>query len=78
MTAQYQANDYRCACMAGSLGKLGVYYLYGSYRIKYVGFQTPLDCIPQGTVLRMSLANWWKKGDSDEERCYLQLSGWYV
>lgn len=59
-------------------GKSGVYYLYGSYRIKYVGFQTPLDCIPQGTVLRMSLANWWKKGDSDEERCYLQLSGWYV
>lgn len=59
-------------------GKPGVYYLYGSYRIKYVGFQTPLDCIPQGTVLRMSLANWWKKGDSDEERCYLQLSGWYI
>lgn len=42
------------------------------------GFQTPLDYIPQGTVLRMSLANWWKKGDSDEERCYLQLSGWYL
>ena len=53
-------------------------YLYGSYRIKYVGFQTPLDYIPQGTVLRISLANWWKKGDSDEERCYLQLSGGYL
>jgi len=44
--------------------------------ISYVGFQSPVDSIPAGTLLRVSLARWWSPND-DEERCYLQLSGWY-
>lgn len=53
------------------------YYLYGNVRIKFVGFQEPVARIPAGTVIRLSLANWWDDG-SGEERCYLQLSGWYL
>ena len=46
--------------------------------ITFVGYQNPVDIIPAGTVVRVSLARWWKPSDSeDEERCYLQLSGWY-
>lgn len=44
--------------------------------ISYVGYQTPVDDIPAGTLIRVSLARWWSPND-DEERCYLQLSGWY-
>lgn len=54
-----------------------IYYRYGDYKIKYVGFQEPLEIIPQGTMIRMSLANWWSKDPNLEHRCYLQLSGWY-
>jgi hypothetical protein len=47
-------------------------------KIRYVGFDPPIDAIPTGTLIRVSLARWWKPEDSDiEERCYLQLSGWY-
>lgn len=53
------------------------YYYYKDIRIKFVGFQDIVDIIPQGTIIRLSLANWWKKNESTEERCYLQLSGWY-
>ena len=50
----------------------------GFKRLKYVGFEKPVDLIPAGTLMRISLARWWKPEDSDlEERCYLQLSGWY-
>lgn len=46
--------------------------------ITYVGFQPPIDAIPAGTLVRVSLARWWTPEDADiEERCYLQLSGWY-
>ena len=46
--------------------------------ITYVGFQPPVNLIPAGTLVRVSLARWWAPEDSDiEERCYLQLSGWY-
>ncbi len=45
--------------------------------IPYVGFQTPVDSIPAGTLVRVSLARWWTPNE-DEERCYLQLSGWYI
>lgn len=51
-------------------------YPIGSRNISYVGFQTPIDLIPAGTLVRVSLARWWSPND-DEERCYLQLSGWY-
>lgn len=44
--------------------------------ISYVGFLNPLDKIPAGTLTRVSLARWWSPNE-DEERCYLQLSGWY-
>ncbi len=63
-------------------GKIRYNYDDGSrrwgYNISYVGLSTPVDVIPQGTLIRMSLAHWWSPDDSDvEERCYLQLSGWY-
>lgn len=44
--------------------------------ISYVGFQNPIDIIPAGTLVRVSLARWWSPNDG-EERCYLQISGWY-
>lgn len=49
------------------------------YTIKYVGLEdNPPMIIPKGTLIRLSLAHWWKPEDSeDEERCYLQLSGFY-
>ena len=46
--------------------------------IKYVGLETPPNIIPKGTLLRMSLARWWSPNINEvENRCYLQLSGWY-
>lgn len=60
------------------------YYCYpGKYmcpkrRFRYKGLVKPVDVIPADTLLRVSLARWWKPEDSDlEERCYTQLSGWY-
>ena len=48
---------------------------YG-YTISFVGADEPLDTIEEGSLIRLSLAHWWKPEDSDdEERCYLQLSG---
>jgi hypothetical protein len=48
-------------------------------RITYVGFEPPVDLLSQGTLVRVSLARWWRPADAPdmEERCYLQLSGWY-
>jgi hypothetical protein len=54
------------------------YYMYENIRIKFVGFQTPIEHIPAGTIIRLSLANWWNGDGSGEDRCYLQLSGWYL
>jgi ATP-dependent DNA helicase RecQ len=58
--------------------------LYGppkDYRhLKYVGFERTIPNIPADTLVRVSLAKWWKPQDADasfEERCYAQLSGWY-
>lgn len=46
------------------------------YTISYVGSAEPLDTIEPGSLVRLSLAHWWKPENSDdEERCYLQLSG---
>lgn len=60
------------------------YYTYPGnnkdFRFRYVGEETPIDQIPKGTMVRLSLAYWWKPddvGDDCEERCYSQLSGWY-
>jgi hypothetical protein len=46
--------------------------------IRYVGFAEPLPRIPADTLLRVSLARWWKPDWANDERCYLQLSGWYT
>ena len=54
------------------------YYSYGDIKIKFVGFQNPITIIPAGTLIRLSLANWWNGDGSGEDRCYLQLSGWYL
>jgi hypothetical protein len=61
---------------SGFLGKTK-YWFKGCYAINYVGFQEPIDIIPVGTLLRMSLANWWSPDNITEKRCYLQLSGWF-
>lgn len=47
-------------------------------RFPYVGFEPAIQIIPSGTLMRISVARWWKPEDSEiNERCYLQLSGWY-
>lgn len=43
--------------------------------ISFVGFQEPIAIIPAGTLVRVSLARWWTH--ENEEKCFLQLSGWY-
>lgn len=47
--------------------------------MSYVGEPAAIATIPSGTLVRVSLARWWKPDDVDdlEERCYAQLSGWY-
>lgn len=58
-----------------------VRYLYpcesGKRSLPYVGFASPVDSIPAGTLLRVSLARWWDKEGETEKRCSLQLSGWF-
>lgn len=60
------------------------YYLYKRTRIwksrkfSYVGYPDRIAVIPSGTLMRVSLAKWWKPDDIEiEHRCYLQISGWY-
>jgi hypothetical protein len=73
-------------CTETRNGEEKIYYEYkeGSVfaqtrRIPYVGFSTSIDIIPKGTLVRVSLARWWAPQDTDiEQRCYLQLSGWYL
>ncbi len=50
----------------------------GTLSIRYVGFTAPIQHIPAHTLIRVSLARWWMPTGVDDERCYLQLSGWYV
>jgi hypothetical protein len=45
--------------------------------ITYVGFEPAIELITHGSLVRVSLARWWRPDDDSEERCYLQLSGWY-
>lgn len=51
----------------------------GESRLPYVGFQDAPEEIPAGTLLGVSLGQWWQPADrSDEEpRCFLQLTGWF-
>jgi hypothetical protein len=45
--------------------------------LPYVGFEEAVEIIPAGTLVRVSLARWWDTNGTTEERCSLQLSGWY-
>ena len=51
----------------------------GGRTLTFVGFQAPVDVIPAGTLLRVSLAQWWRPPEmpKGELRCYVQLSGWF-
>lgn len=61
----------------------GKHYDYAQFGIirrgmSYVGEPNAITKIPKGTLVRLSLAGWWKPEDIEmEERCYLQLSGWF-
>jgi ATP-dependent DNA helicase RecQ len=52
----------------------------GVKSIPFVGYQKPIETIRQGTIIRISLARWWKVpiASITELRCYCQLSGWYL
>jgi hypothetical protein len=52
---------------------------FADYRIPYVGTEISISkIIPKGTLIRLSLANWWQNEFMSEKRCYLQLSGAYM
>lgn len=59
-----------------------IHYRYpaadGGRTLPFVGFQEAIEVIPAGTLVRVSLAHWWRPVAADdlELRCYLQLSGW--
>lgn len=56
------------------------YFWYEPFRIPHVGVERNLDVIPEGALVRVSLARWYRPDDADEdfpERCYLQISGCY-
>jgi len=57
---------------------IGNKHYRGLLSIPYVGFADPIQEIPAGTLVRVSLARWWAPRGINEERCYLQLSGWYL
>ncbi len=46
--------------------------------LPYVGYADPIEIIPSGTLVRVSLARWWDRNGETEFRCSLQLSGWYL
>ena len=52
----------------------------GGRTLVFVGFQEPIETIPAGTLLRVSLAHWWRPAEDEdgELRCYVQLSGWFL
>ncbi|MBO9594129.1 MAG: hypothetical protein J7599_14580 [Niabella sp.] len=47
------------------------------YSLPYIGYDEPVEVIPAGTLIRVSLARWWDQNGTTELRCPLQLSGWY-
>jgi hypothetical protein len=49
----------------------------GWHSLPFVGFDEPIDTVPSGTLTRVSLARWWDRNGETEDRCSLQLSGWY-
>lgn len=59
----------------------GIRYQYtsssGWRSIKFKGLEKPVDIIPAGTLIRVSLARWHTFNDNEQPKCWLQLSGWY-
>jgi hypothetical protein len=56
------------------------YFIDNSVKsIPFVGYQKTVETIKQGSLIRISLARWWKIpiASVTELRCYCQLSGWY-
>ncbi|MCD4664744.1 MAG: hypothetical protein K8R68_05680 [Bacteroidales bacterium] len=45
--------------------------------IKFKGLEEPVDTIPEGTLIRVSLARWVSFNEGEDPKCWLQLSGWY-
>ncbi len=66
------------------LSKQSNHYVYDlrdtNHAFAYVGEAPPTKAIAAGRLVRMSLARWWRPDDLPdmEERCYVQLSGWYA
>jgi ATP-dependent DNA helicase RecQ len=52
----------------------------GGRTLTFVGYQEPLPELPAGTLLRVSMSQWWRPAERPqaELRCYLQLSGWIL
>jgi len=50
-----------------------------SLSIPYVGHEPPVQTIPAGALIRVSLARWWTNPHAPDEgeSCSLQLSGWF-
>ena len=44
----------------------------------YVGCEEPVETIGAGSLVRVSLARWWDTKGKTEDRCSLQISGWYI
>jgi hypothetical protein len=63
-----------------SYGKTNYIYNspFGRFYLPYVGLASPIDQIPNGTLIRVSLARWWAPDGTNDKKCYLQLSGWYL
>jgi hypothetical protein len=50
---------------------------FGVTRMKYVGEPEPIEVIPKGTLVRVSLARWAQLGHYPNA-CWLMMSGWYL
>lgn len=59
----------------------GIRYHYpclnGRRSLKFKGTENPVNTLPAGTLLRVSLARWIAFAEGETPKCWLQLSGWY-
>jgi len=56
------------------------HYDGGHARFAFAGTMAKEDEIEAGTLIRLSLAGWWRPPNADPDfplRCYAQVSGWY-
>ncbi len=49
-----------------------------AFRMRFVGLDNPVARLEPGCLLHLSLARWWRQPGVNEERCYLQLSGYFI